>query len=120
MKLVVPTPASALAFALRNWLPLVLLIALAQTVRIEGFGIWPLRIHGLADKYHGALAKLNEARAELDRISQKRDNQRAETDRNISKAVNHRIQADKVAERIEAAPLPGNCATPSEIMSAEL
>ena len=63
---------------------------------------------------------LNEARAELKRISTAKDEQSQRTTGNIDRAVNHSRQADRIAERIEAAPLPGNCATPESIMGADL
>lgn len=62
----------------------------------------------------------NELRAELKAISTKRNEQKVETGKNIEQAERGNREADKVAERIEKAPLPGNCVTPPEILGADL
>ncbi len=110
-----PLPIMAgLAAARSHWkligLGLLCLAIAVQTVRLGA-------ANNRADR---AEFRLNEARAELRRISTKRDEQKAETTRNIDRADNHRIQADRIAERIEAAPVPGNCSTSPEIMSADI
>jgi predicted PurR-regulated permease PerM len=91
-----------------------------QTVRIEGFGIWPLKIPGLQDKYDTAVRKLVEARSELERISSRKNDQAERTGENIKKAETIRGEAEGRARKIEAAPLPGNCSTPPEILGADL
>jgi hypothetical protein len=58
--------------------------------------------------------------AKLHEISTKRDEQKTETGRNIIIADKGRKTADTIAKRIEAAPLPGQCATPREILGADL
>jgi predicted PurR-regulated permease PerM len=112
--------ANLAATALGALAAILLVIAIVQTVRIEGFGSWPLKIPGLQDKYDNALRKLVEARAELERISSERNKQAETTDRNIRESEKRIQTSDKVAREIEAAPLPGNCATPPEILGADL
>lgn len=118
-------PAIALAalveFMRKNWLATILLALLVvQTVRIEGIGIWPLKIPGLQDKYDTAIAKLVEARAELERISTKKNEQRDTTKGNVKQAETLRDKAEGEAEKIERAPTAKNCETPPEIMGADL
>lgn len=62
----------------------------------------------------------NELRAELKRISDAKDKQREETGKNIEQAERGNQEADERAREIEAAPLPGNCATPREILEGDL
>jgi hypothetical protein len=97
---------------------LCLVIAVVQTVRIEGFGIWPLKIPGLQDKYDTAVAKLVEARAELKRISTAKNEQKIITVEKIREVEKIRRVAEKEAERIETAPLLGSCKTPKEILES--
>jgi biopolymer transport protein ExbB/TolQ len=70
-----------------------------------------------ADKWEAQSLKLS---AELKRISTEKNEQRTETDENIAEAEKGRKGAETIAKRIEAAPLPGQCATPREILSADL
>jgi biopolymer transport protein ExbB/TolQ len=70
-----------------------------------------------ADKWEAQSLKLS---AELKRISTEKNEQRTETERNIVSAEKGRKGAETIAKRIEAAPLPGQCATPREILSADL
>jgi biopolymer transport protein ExbB/TolQ len=70
-----------------------------------------------ADKWEAQSLKLS---AELKRISTEKNEQRTETERNIAEAEKGRKGAETIAKRIEAAPLPGQCATPREILSADL
>jgi hypothetical protein len=63
---------------------------------------------------------LNEARAELKRISTAKNEQVDRTGENIEQAERGNREADKQAERIEKAPLPGNCATPKEILGSDI
>jgi predicted Holliday junction resolvase-like endonuclease len=62
--------------------------------------------------------QLVKANAELQRISTKRDEQKAVTRDTIEQAETVTREADKVAERIEAAPLPGSCKTPAIILES--
>jgi biopolymer transport protein ExbB/TolQ len=62
----------------------------------------------------------NELRAELKRISSKKNEQRVITVEKIKQVETIRREADKVAEKIEQAPLPGNCRTPDAVMGADL
>jgi predicted PurR-regulated permease PerM len=105
-----------IAAALLGLLAAILLaISVYQTIRIEGFGIWPLKIPGLQDKYNAALQKLTEARFELDRISSRKNEQKRETVNRISESQKHIQNRDGVAREIEAAPLPGGCRTPEAV-----
>src|SRR5687767_8261642 len=79
-----------------------------------------IRLAHRGNQLERAKINLNEARAELKRISTAKDEQREETGQNIGQAERRNRDADKIAERIEGAPLPGNCATPPEILGADL
>lgn len=67
-----------------------------------------------AEKAHSAkVAKRAEYyRSELNRISTAKDTQKTVTKERIVVVEKSRRVADKVAKQVEAAPLPGNCATP--------
>lgn len=86
-----------------------LLLALAvQTVRLGN-------AHNQIEKRD---IRINELRAELKSISDARNEQKIVTVERIKEVVKLRRVAEKEAERIETAPLPGNCSTPKEIMES--
>lgn len=80
--------------------------------------IWGLRIGPIG--FDGLKEKLEDCRGDLESISAKRNEQKPITERRVIVAEQGRKQADRVAERIEAAPLPGQCQTPDAIMGADL
>ena len=106
-------PAFALS-ALRYWKLIgigVLLLAVAvQTVRLSA-------ANNRADRIQ---INLNEARAELKAISDRKNEQAETTKGNIEQAERIGRDADKVAERIEQAPVEPDCKTPESIMGADL
>ena len=106
-------PAFALT-ALRHWkligLGLLCLLLAVQTVRLQHRGN-QLEREKIAN---------NELRAELKRISSKKNEQQIITVEKIKQVETIRRIADKVAEKIEQAPLPGNCRTPNIILGADL
>lgn len=70
-----------------------------------------------ADKWEAQAHKLSRA---LKRISEDKNRQHIETGRNISEAEKGRKGAETIAQRIENAPLPGQCRTPDAVRSADL
>jgi hypothetical protein len=106
-------PAFALA-ALRNWkligIGLMALLLAVQTVRLSA----------AHNKIERREIDIRELRGELERISSKKNEQADATERNIRESEKRIQTSDKVAREIEAAPLPGNCATPPEILGADL
>ena len=87
-----------------------------------GFALF-YRVSLHAEQRHAAKVqeRVNELRYQLDAITAKRNEQAETTKGSIAKADEGNKSADRVAKRIEAAPLPGNCATPPAIMgSADL
>src|SRR4051812_39016630 len=90
-------------------------IALALVCAVEFVALKAEKRHSA--KLQAQVSKLN---GELQRISTAKNEQRETTKVNIAKADNGRKRAETIARRIEAAPLPGNCRTPSEIMGADL
>lgn len=58
--------------------------------------------------------------AQLQAITTKRNEQHAETAERIKVVTKTIHDADGRAKVVEAAPLPGNCATPSQVMRADL
>jgi hypothetical protein len=110
--------------------PMIQVLALARTVQgaiilalsavilglslyVWGFNIGPIGFDGLTEK-------LEDCRANLDKATRQKNEQKRETERNIDKARDRNEQAEPKARRIEAAPLPGNCATPKEIRELDI
>jgi hypothetical protein len=108
--------ANLLACVLGLAAAIFLIIAIIQTIQLNGF-LW---IDGANDKVERLTIDNNELRAELKSISDRKNEQKAETGKRIEQAERGNEQADKRAERIEKAPLPGGCVTPPEIMGADL
>lgn len=93
---------------------LLILLALAcQTIRIEGFKVWPISHKGLK-------AELADAKDKLSKLSSKKDEQKRTTDRTLTETRIIYRDAQKQAERIEKAPTAADCKTPGEIMGADL
>jgi hypothetical protein len=102
------------AAALKYWK----LVGLALLVL--AIGVQTIRLSGAERRADRAEFHLREARAELQRISTAKNQQSDETARNIGKAKKGQKGAETIARRIEAAPLPGNCTTPREIMELDI
>lgn len=83
-------------------------------------GIQTIRLGAANNRADRIQVNLNEARAELKRISTAKNEQKGETERRISQAEKGQKGAETIAKRIEAAPVAPNCATPLEIMGADL
>lgn len=81
-----------------------LIISVVQSVEINGF-LW---IDGLKDKLEDCARDWNELRA----ISTAKDEQKAETGRRVEQAEKNEREAKPIVDRIRAAPIPPNCATP--------
>lgn len=102
------------------------LLLLRSHWKLVGFGLLVLllavqtvRLAHRSNQLEREKINSNELRAELKAISDKRNEQKAETKQRIDQADKGNKAADTVAKKIEAAPLPGNCATPVEIMGAD-
>lgn len=85
-------------------LAIVLVVAAVQTVRIEGFGIWPLRIEGLQDKadrfereWLAAKQQLKDAKANLKASEELRMRERQQDTTSFTD------QAQRCAQRITTA-----------------
>lgn len=74
------------------------------------------------EKIHSAkqAVQISKLAGELKRISTERNEQREETGERIKVATRTIGEADKRAEVVEKAPLPGQCRTPAEVMGADL
>jgi hypothetical protein len=70
-----------------------------------------------ADKWEAQSLKLS---AELRRISTQKNEQGVRTERIIVEVEKERQGAERIAKRIEAAPLPGQCETPDAVLVADL
>ena len=90
-----------------------LIVAIVQTIRIDGF-LW---IDGANDKLEDCARDRNELRAIA-----KAKNEQAETTRgNIERAEKNEREGRKIADDIRAAPIPPDCQTPGlDIMRNEL
>ena len=95
-----------------------ILLVVCAVIAIDAYGI--LWVKGLDDKLENCTRDLNEVRDELRKISSKKNEQRVITVEKIKEVETIRREAAKVADVIEQAPLPGNCATPDAIMGADL
>lgn len=111
----IPFAIPAALSAVRSHWKLAVLGALLAALAVQ-----TVRVGNQARRADRAEFHLREARAELQRISESRNNQRIETGRNIDKARDNEAEAGRVAERIRNAPLTGDCKTPVEIMRAEI
>jgi hypothetical protein len=105
---------SGASFARAHWKLLgigLLCLALAvQTIRLGA-------ANNRADRIQ---INLNEARAELKAISDKRNEQKAETSKRIEQADKGNREADRVARGIETAPVAPDCRTPESIIGADI
>lgn len=103
-----------LLVALRHWkfaaLGLMALLLAVQTVRLSA----------AHNKIERREIDIRELRGELERISTKKNEQAKRSGENIKKAETIRGDAEERARKIEAAPTAPNCATPREIMGADL
>jgi hypothetical protein len=95
-----------------------ILLVVCAVMYVDAYGI--LWIKGLDDKLENCTRDLNEVRDELRKISSKKNEQQIITVEKIKQVETIRREADRVAEKIEHAPLPGNCKTPDAIMGADL
>lgn len=90
-----------------------LVIAVVQSIQIDGFLWWG----GLKDK----LEECGKAKDELQRISTEKNEQKAETGRNIDKAEKGERDAAPIVKIIREAPIGPNCTTPGiEILRNEI
>lgn len=92
--------------AVRHWklvgLGLLCLALAVQTIRLGA-------ANNRADRIQ---INLNEARAELKRISTAKNEQREKTGQNIGQAEKGERDAKPIADKIREAPIPPDCATP--------
>jgi hypothetical protein len=93
------------------------LLLMVQTVRIEGFSVWPVHVHGLRERLKSATDEIATAKAESARLKAEQDKR---TSDNISKSREGMREVEGPAKRVETAKLPGNCKTPSEVIQADL
>jgi hypothetical protein len=83
-------------------------------------GLQTIRLH--AEQRHATKveAQLSKVVEKLNAISSKRDQQKQETAGRIKVVTRTIHDAEGRAEKVEKAPLPGLCKTPSEVLSADL
>lgn len=104
--------ANLLATVLGLAAAIFLVIAVVQSVEINGF-LW---VDGLKDRLEDCQRDRNELRA----ISSKKNEQAKRTEGNIEQAERGNKEADDRARKIEAAPTAPDCKTPEQIMRADL
>ena len=98
-------------------LPITKALGIAALTVILSLSIALFAADRLADKWEAQAQKLSRA---LKRISEGKNLQRTETGRNITEAEKGRKGAETIAQRIENAPLTGQCKTPDAVMGADL
>jgi cob(I)alamin adenosyltransferase len=69
---------------------------------------------------HKLANRVTELTAELKRISAVKNEQKIITQEKIKVVTRTIHEAEKRAEKVEQAPLPGQCKTPSEVLQADL
>jgi hypothetical protein len=85
--------------------------------------LWLITLVGYQVERRGhakAKERIVELVNKLNEISSKRNDQRETTTERIRVVTRTIGAADRVAKKIEAAPLPGQCKTPSEVLQADL
>lgn len=110
---------AALASAGR-WLTSRSLIELACIALAIFAGIQTLRLSDAQSDVRKWKANAEKAHSELRRISTVKNDQRNETERNIGKAHEKIREVQVIKERILKAPNPPGCATPPEVLQADL
>ena len=84
-----------------------------QTVRIEGFKIWPLSIKGMKAE----LADKTSLIRELERQSKDKQDGVREV---IRQGKDRVVVVEREAKRVESAPLEGECRTPKLVLEADI
>ena len=93
---------------------LLALLLVVQTVRIEGFLVWPIGHKGLKAELNDMTADRDRLQGELDKLSTEMDEQRRISSRNLDQARQERQRAKVITRIIREAPNPANCGTPAE------
>jgi hypothetical protein len=83
-------------------------------------GVQTLRLGAEQRHAHKVEAQLSKAVEKLNAISSKRDEQGKITAQRIRVVTRTIHDAEGRAEKVEGAPLPGGCKSPSEVLQADL
>lgn len=95
---------------------LLLVVSVVQTVRLHGF-LW---VDGALDELADTRRDLNEARQAIREAHEESLRLQGEVDRKLEQGRVNRDIADREAERIERAELPGDCRTPKAVLEADI
>jgi hypothetical protein len=95
---------------------ILLVVSVVQTVRLHGF-LW---VDGALDNLEEARRDLNEARQAIREAHEESLRLQGEVDRKLEQGRVNRDIADREAERIERAELPGGCKTPKAVLEADI
>ena len=90
-------------------------LALCAALLVQHLALRSERRHG--DKVE---AQLSKAVGELNRISTAKNEQKRETSDRIKVVTRTIREKEREAEKVEQAPLPGECQSPSEVLRADL
>lgn len=112
--------AKSLFGSVVGWLSRLSFAQVALLVLALFAGLQTIRVS--AEKRHSAKlqTQIEKVSAELKRISAAKNEQKIITRDRIVIAERKAKDADGVAKKIEAAPLPGQCRSPSEVLQADL
>jgi hypothetical protein len=83
-------------------------------------GVQTLRLGAEQRHAHKVEAQLSKAVEKLNAISSKRDEQKRETGERIKVVTRTIHDAEGRAEKVEKAPLPGQCRSPKEVLDADI
>ena len=85
-----------------------------QTVRIEGFKLWPVSVKGYK-------ARLAETRTQLEQISTARNEQKQTSAKTVREVIEGQDKVRTVVKVIHDAPNPEECRTPAlDVLRNEL
>jgi uncharacterized protein YoxC len=95
---------------------ILLVVSVVQTVRLHGF-LW---VDGALDELADTRRDLTEARQAIREAHEESLRLQGEVDRKLEQGRVNRDIADREAERIERAELPGGCKTPKAVLEADV
>ena len=117
----IPLPATLLTLARRFNITAVSIVILGillavQTIRIEGFRVWPIEIEGLKAKVERHEAAARAARDAYKAETQRRAAVATDYEREASNAAQvHTIREREIRTIYQDVPVPAGCAVPDDV-----
>ena len=99
-------------------MPILTWLRMAPYLVILALIAWSVHLSDSRDKWK---ANARAAYAKLDQLAEQSRETRKATERVITQYKTITVpKVERIVERIESAPLPGNCRTPNEVLQADL